>query len=660
MRAFKGGAWSTQGHGAVNGLGQTTFPGSLNFDQTKQGEEPSIDFAGPGRAVPWATWYEDDTAPFGHKEIFASRFDQTQDKWVFAGQERSSVPSLNIDTAADAEAPSIAGGSTDATKPPGPWITWQETAGGQQQIFTVKPVKLDTGATTCPAGTKPAGAPAVGGFCFQQVGVERVGAKPSLNVDTTRDGVAPDVAFTGPGDTVPWVVWYEQGAGKPQRVFAAKAVAGATGVHAGDTIDGGFHWQAVGNGTAARPAQVLDTTGGCNADAGAEADCSLNKDPSKDAEDPRLAAGTMTPGGTTAPWAVWVEQVGGVNQVFASRLVGGNHFALLNSGQPLSLGANDSTRPDITFSGNTPYVSWREQISGAETKTFHGHFVNPANPTFVLDDPGGTSVSPAGAQADVRAPISSACTANPFNADGSTCQGAVGTPFFLFTDGKPAGQPGGPQKLIADAYKSDAPITGGASGVTVNAANVSATVNPQGGPAEVRFAYGTSTTYGSLTAPGRLAPANSPVPFTAALTGLPAGTTIHYRAQVRSDFGTLVGADRTLTTAQAPSPPDTTAPTVHLKLVGTSVAKLRASGRLKIKVTVDEAARLTLSARTGGDVALKGSGRTTAAATTTITLTLTAKGRRALRHRRHATLKLTARATDPAGNSTIKHATLHL
>jgi hypothetical protein len=38
--------------------------------------------------------------------------------------------------------------------------------------------------------------------------------------------------------------------------------------------------------------------------------------------------------------------------------------------------------------------------------------------------------------ADVREPISSNCTANPFNVDGSACQGGpVPTPFFLFTRG---------------------------------------------------------------------------------------------------------------------------------------------------------------------------------------------------------------------------------
>ena len=44
------------------------FSGSLNFQQDEDGEAPSIDFAGAGRAVPWATWYEENStlgpAPF--------------------------------------------------------------------------------------------------------------------------------------------------------------------------------------------------------------------------------------------------------------------------------------------------------------------------------------------------------------------------------------------------------------------------------------------------------------------------------------------------------------------------------------------------------------------------------------------------------------------
>ena len=67
----------------------------------------------------------------------------------------------------------------------------------------------------------------------------------------------------------------------------------------------------------------------------------------------------MNPANPTVPWIAWDETVGGVKQIFVSRLVGGTHFELANGGAPISMGTTDATRPDITFSGNTPYVTWR-------------------------------------------------------------------------------------------------------------------------------------------------------------------------------------------------------------------------------------------------------------------------------------------------------------
>jgi hypothetical protein len=190
-RSFAGGAWTTRGNGTVGGRSSAapTFSGSLNFDQSSDGEAPAIDFTGPGRTVPWSTWYENTSgAGFGQNNIFASRFDNTgdanQDKWIFGGQGRGlgvggvPVPSLNSHTDLDAETPAVAGGSAvDPTKP-GPWVTWQEFGAnapgtGKDQIFVSKPV--GPGSANCD-GVKPLGVadgsghvPAIGGFCFQQV-----------------------------------------------------------------------------------------------------------------------------------------------------------------------------------------------------------------------------------------------------------------------------------------------------------------------------------------------------------------------------------------------------------------------------------------------------------------------------------------------------------
>jgi hypothetical protein len=577
VRSFANGAWTTRGNGTVGGRSSASpsFTGSLNFDQGVDGEAPSIDFAGAGRTVPWATWYEGTlgTGFAGQNNVFASRFDNTGDanqgKWIFGGQSRGlgggtvPVPSLNIHTNQDAENPSVAGGSAiDPTKP-GPWVTWQETdtapVSGKDQIFAVRPV--GPGSANCD-GVKPLGVadgsghiPAIGGFCWQQVGVPRVGASsadPSLNVDPTRDGIEPDIAFTGANDSVPWVVWYEQGATTLSGLHSNEMVFAAKGVPDGVGANGGFHFVSVGSlGQGTLDTSGANGFGACAASAGAEEGCSLNKNVGADAEDPQVAAGTMNPANPTVPWVTWDETLGGVKQVFVSRLVGTGaaaHFELVNNGAPISVGANDSTRPDITFSGNTPYVSWREDIGGGVEKGFYGHFSNAANPTFVLDE-SDVPLAPT-AQADVREPISSSCTANPFNADGSACQGgAIGTPFFLFTSETPTSVLG----LFADAYQASGVATGGSSAVTQSSATVTGSANPNGAAVNVAFQYGTTTAYGQTAAAATLGPDDAADSFSASLTGLPAGTVIHFRAVATSDFGSQFGPDQTLTTASAGS-----------------------------------------------------------------------------------------------------------
>ncbi len=674
VRSFAGGKWTTRGSGTVGGRSSAspTFSGSLNFDQGEDGEAPAIDFAGAGRTVPWATWYENTTgAGFADDNVFASRFDNSGDanqgKWIFGGQSRGlgggsvPVPSLNIHTDQDAENPSVAGGSAvDPTKP-GPWVTWQETTTaptpGADQIFVEKPI--GPGAANCDTVT-PAGVadgsghiPAIGGFCWQQVGFPRVGPggdDPSLNVDPTRNGIEPDIAFTGTNDAVPWVVWYETGASKViglrsnELVFAAKGVADSG-------ADGGFHWTVVGSQMSGALETKADTCGEAVAN---EEKCSLNADPEADAEDPRVAAGTMNPANATVPWVAWDEESRGVDQVFVARLVGGTHFELANGGAPISTGTGPSTRPDITFSGNTPYVSWREETSPGVSTGFYGHFVNAASPTFVLDE-SDVPLTPT-AQADVREPISSGCTATPFNADGASCQGgAVGTPFFLFTNGSPL------RGLFADAYQPETPTTGGASGVGTSAATVSAAVNPDGAAVRVFFEFGTTTAYGQATAVQTTAPTDTATPFAAALSGLPAGTTIHYRAIAISDFSSFAGGDQTLTTASPPltppsAPANGKASLSHVKVSGKTasvhISCIGAAGstcKVTVKLTVTETFKgrklisVTSRRRVKKKLVVVGTASVTLTAghTKTVRITLNSTGKRLLA-KRHS-LKVTLR-----------------
>ena len=551
VRAFKAGAWATQG-----------FPASLNIDPTTVAEDPAIDFAGAGRTVPWVSWYEPNANLAGNKtNIFASRFNAAANLWLPSGADRAGgaqVPSLNIHTNRSAEAPSVAGGAAVAGNNPVPWIVWRERDGATTdaaakfQTFVARGIA----ATSC-AGVTPGSGTPVNGFCFQQTGLKRLNptalsssatGNPTLNIDPTRDSVIPDITFTGPNDTVPWTVWYEEAAsGIGLRgndiVFAAKGVPDAT---AGA---GGFHWQAVGNGTAGKT-QILNTTGthgfgSCAVSIAAESGCALNKVASANALEPRVAVGTLTAGGATVPWVTWEEEIGvGRHAIFVSRLVNGDHFELFNSGQPVSNTLNDATNPDITFSRHEPYISWQEKVGGV-AKVFAGHFEGGATtPVFRLDTPAGISVSTFGVVSDLLPPISSSCTADPFTSDGATCaSGAAGTPFFLFADGAP-----GSQKLFARGYRPGVFSTQAATNVTATGATLHASVNPGGSLVKVHFDFGQTIAYGSATATFGLGPATTALSVARAISGLPHATTFHFRVSIQTDFGTFIGADRTFTT----------------------------------------------------------------------------------------------------------------
>ena len=258
------------------------------------------------------------------------------------------VPSLNIHTDQDAENPSVAGGSAADPTKPGPWVTWQETGAnapgtGKDQIFTVKP--LGPGTANCD-GIKPVGVsdgtghvPAIGGFCWNQVGVERLGPDPSMNVDRTRDGIEPDIAFTGASDAVPWVVWYEKGTSADglnnnEMVFAAKGVAPSAAPPPTGTVDGGFNWVAVG-GTGSGVLDASAHGGNCGTSVANEEAARSTRSGRRMPRIPRVASGTMTAGNPTVPWVAWDESVGQVHKIFVSRLVTSPapaHFELANNG----------------------------------------------------------------------------------------------------------------------------------------------------------------------------------------------------------------------------------------------------------------------------------------------------------------------------------------
>jgi hypothetical protein len=233
------------------------------------------------------------------------------------------------------------------------------------------------------------------------------------------------------------------------------------------------------------------------------------------------------------------------------------------------------------------------------TKLFVGHFINAANPTFVLDS-NTTTIAPTGTgagQADVRSPISSGCIADPFNQDGANCTGsAIGTPFFLFTTAT-----GSLLNLLADAYQPGTPVTNaGATGITQTSGVVTGSVDPQGASVATSFDYGLTSSYerGNVPASPAKTGTDGVTAFSAALTGLPPGTVVHFRAVATSDFAPPVdGPDQTFTTSSPPPPPpaDGHASIGHASVSGTTASvKASCTGnpgdkcKLTFKLTVTE------------------------------------------------------------------------
>jgi hypothetical protein len=107
--------------------------------------------------------------------------------------------------------------------------------------------------------------------------------------------------------------------------------------------------------------------------------------------------------------------------------------------------------------------------------------------------------------------------------------------------------------------------TGAASVVTDRSASLSGSVDAKGVPTTYRFEYGPTTAYGHSTPATGAGSGTSIVPAGAAVTGLSAGTTYHYRIVATNAGGVATGADGTLTTAvpAPPAPPATSPPSAQ-------------------------------------------------------------------------------------------------
>jgi len=94
--------------------------------------------------------------------------------------------------------------------------------------------------------------------------------------------------------------------------------------------------------------------------------------------------------------------------------------------------------------------------------------------------------------------------------------------------------------------------SGSASGVTSSSATLTGSVKPQKLATKYHFEYGETLDYGKAT-PGAESSSGPEVAAEAALTGLRAGATYHFRLVATNEFGTTFGFDQTFATTGAPT-----------------------------------------------------------------------------------------------------------
>ncbi len=193
--------------------------------------------------------------------------------------------------------------------------------------------------------------------------------------------------------------------------------------------------------------------------------------------------------------------------------------------------------------------------------------------------------------------------------------------------------------------------TGAASELTQTAADLAGTVNPEGTAlTECAFQYGTTTAYGSAVACASLPSGSgtSPLPVSAALTGLAANTTYHYRV-VAGNGSNESGADQTFTTLANTCATDAALcppPVEPSNKITLGAAKQKGSA-IDVSVTVPGPGSLAASGKDLKAVSASPSG----AGALTLKLSPTSAGSKLLKKKHKLSVKVTFTFTPTGGTA---------
>jgi hypothetical protein len=143
------------------------------------------------------------------------------------------------------------------------------------------------------------------------------------------------------------------------------------------------------------------------------------------------------------------------------------------------------------------------------------------------------------------------------------------------------GSVSGADQGVTTGVPAPSATTLAASAVTTSGAVLNGTVNPNGFATGSYFEYGTTTAYGSQTATNGLDAGSVAVSVDANISGLPSGSTTHFRLVASSAGGMAIGADQVFTTI-VPMPSSS----AEVRMMGDGSMRMTFTGSAGATITV--------------------------------------------------------------------------
>lgn len=226
------------------------------------------------------------------------------------------------------------------------------------------------------------------------------------------------------------------------------------------------------------------------------------------------------------------------------------HYRLVAAGAGNPVDGNDETF--TTAATPSPTVTTAAATAvGFATATLNGS-VNPQGVATTYYFEYGTTLA-YGTKTAVQS-AGSGASAAPVSAAISGLRVNTTYHYRLVATGAAGNVVGTDEAFTTTKTPAPAVVTSPATAIATTTATVNGTVNPAGVPTNYQFQYGTTSGYGHTTSTHSAGSGTAVTAVSAALSGLSAGTTYHYRLVATSAGGTVYGHDATFATAKTQAP----------------------------------------------------------------------------------------------------------